>query len=169
MTYTTFNELAPSFSRDGNWIYFGSDRSGDFQVWKMPSKGGDAVQVTRKGGSHPQESMDGKMLFYLKPIDLDNDELWKVPVEGGEELRVLEKVFLWNFQVMEHGIYYVPQPGPTRTPFLLYDFTSRKIKTIALIENSVGIGFTVSPDEQEILYMQGGGARSDLMLVENFR
>jgi len=169
LTYTTFNELAPSFSRDGNWIYFGSDRSGDFQVWKMPSKGGDAVQVTRKGGSHPQESMDGKMLFYLKPINLDYDELWKVPVEGGEELRVLEKVLLWNFQVQEHAIYYISQPGPTRTPFLLYDFASRKIETIALIQNPVGIGFTVSPDEQEILYMQGGGARSDLMLVENFR
>ena len=125
--------------------------------------------MNRKGGRGPLESTDGKTLFYLNPKDSGVEELWKVPVEGGEELRVLEKVLLWNFQVQEHAIYYISQPGPTRTPFLLYDFASRKIETIALIQNPVGIGFTVSPDEQEILYMQGGGARSDLMLVENFR
>ncbi len=169
LTHTPFNELNPSYSRNGKWIYFGSDGNGEFQVWKMPTKGGDAVQVTQKGGSHPQESIDRKMLFYLKPIEPDLDELWKVPVEGGEECRVLEKVFRWNFEVKEHGIYYASQPDPNMTSFLFYDLANRKTKPIAAIQDTVGLGFTVSPDEQRILYIQVGNWQSDLMLVENFR
>ena len=42
--------VSPSWSRDGKWIYFASDRSGEYQVWKMPAGGGEAVQLTRKGG-----------------------------------------------------------------------------------------------------------------------
>ncbi len=169
LTRTTFNELDPSFSRDGNWIYFSSDAGGDFQVWKMPTKGGDAVQVTRKGGSHPQESMDGKMLFYLKPIEPDYAELWKVSMEGGEERRVLEKVFLWNFEVKEHGIYYESQSDLNGTPILYYDFATARKKHITTIQKKGGFGFAVSPDEKEILYTGGNEIRSDLMLVENFR
>jgi Tol biopolymer transport system component len=169
LTHTTFNELEPSFSRDGKWIYFSSDAKGDFQVGKMPANGGDTIQVTRKGGYFPQESVDGKMLFYLKTHKAEGcAELWQVPVGGGEEMQVLEKVLSFNFDVKEHGIYYASQPGPKGTPFLFYDFASRKSKPIAMVQNC-GYGFTVSPDEQEILYIQIGDQRSNLMLVENFR
>lgn len=169
MTHTTFNEIDPNFSRDGKWIYFSSDAKGDFQVGKMPADGGDTVQVTQKGGYFPQESMDGKMLFYLKWNDsIDSNEVWQVPVEGGEERRVLENVFRVNFEVKEHGIYYALQPGPNGTPFLFYDFASRASKPIAMVQNC-GYGFSVSPDEQEILYLPVGDQRSNLMLVENFR
>jgi Tol biopolymer transport system component len=37
-----------SWSRDGKWIYFGSNRSGKSQLWKVPVGGGDLVQIDRK-------------------------------------------------------------------------------------------------------------------------
>lgn len=40
----------PSWSRDGHWLYFASNRSGDDQVWRVPATGGEAVQVTKQGG-----------------------------------------------------------------------------------------------------------------------
>ncbi len=44
-----------SFSRDGKWIYFDLDRSGQLQIWKMPADPNasdqKAIQVTRNGGS----------------------------------------------------------------------------------------------------------------------
>lgn len=172
LTYTKFYEVDPSFSRDGKRIYFVSDRGGNFQVWKMPAEGGDSIQVTRKGGSRPswpRESMDGKMLFYLKAIEPNYNELWEVPTQGGEERRVLEKVLLWNFEIGEHGIYYASQPGPNGTPFLFYDFANRKVKSIAKIEKGIGASFTVAPDEREFMHMQDGETRLNLMLVENFR
>ncbi|HSA93477.1 MAG TPA: winged helix-turn-helix domain-containing protein, partial [Terriglobales bacterium] len=40
LTSGDFNHVVPSWSRDGQWIYFASDRSGSWQVWKMPAAGG---------------------------------------------------------------------------------------------------------------------------------
>jgi Tol biopolymer transport system component len=56
----------PYWSHDGKWIYLSSTRSGREEIWKMPSGGGEAVQITRNSGDRPQESPDGKFLYYMK-------------------------------------------------------------------------------------------------------
>jgi Tol biopolymer transport system component len=169
LTHTPFNELSPSFSWNGKWIYFSSDRGGNFQVWKMPSEGGEGVLVTRNGGSMPQESMDGKLLFYMRPerTNFSRGELWKVPSAGGEEARVIED--LGSFEVKQHGIYYCSRAGQDkgRTLLILYEFAKEKARPIATLQGPVG-GLSVSPDEQTILYVPLGDQRGDLMLVENF-
>jgi Tol biopolymer transport system component len=38
-------DAAPSWSRDGRWIYFASDRTGTWQVWKVPAEGGDGRRL----------------------------------------------------------------------------------------------------------------------------
>jgi Tol biopolymer transport system component len=56
--------------RDGQWIYFTSTRSGDFQIWKMradvPDADAAAVRITRHGGIEAEESLDGRHLYYAK-------------------------------------------------------------------------------------------------------
>ncbi|HEY1549665.1 MAG TPA: S9 family peptidase [Kofleriaceae bacterium] len=41
------NETDPQWTRDGQWIYFLSNRDGSEQVWKISPNGGEAEQVTR--------------------------------------------------------------------------------------------------------------------------
>ena len=55
-----------SWSRDGRSIYFVSNRTKAWEVWKMPADGGDAIQVTRNGGYVAFESVDGEFLYYVK-------------------------------------------------------------------------------------------------------
>ena len=98
----------PSWSRDGKWVYFASDRSGQVQVWKIPTSGGQAVQVTRKGGYVAFESPDGKFVYYAKDDEVPTS-LWKVSVDGGEETRVLDPIGHGsNFAVVDEGIYFLP-------------------------------------------------------------
>jgi Tol biopolymer transport system component/DNA-binding winged helix-turn-helix (wHTH) protein len=100
--------VVPSWSRDGRWIYFASTRTGRLEVWKVPAAGGQAVQITKRGGFAAFESQDGKTLYYAKGIDIDG--LWSVPVNGGHEAPVLDfpKGSFWGYwALVKTGIYYV--------------------------------------------------------------
>jgi len=66
LTNEPSSEGVPSWSRDGHWIYFASDRTGRYQVWKMASKGRPAVQVTHRGGFAAIESPNGRFVYYAK-------------------------------------------------------------------------------------------------------
>jgi len=81
----------PYWSHDGKWIYFSSTRSGREEIWRMPSSGGDAVQITRNSGDMPQESLDGKFLYYMKGWP-DAVSVWKALVDGSQEAKVLDSV-----------------------------------------------------------------------------
>jgi Tol biopolymer transport system component len=164
----------PFWSRDGRWLYFKSGRSGQGEIWKMPSQGGEAIQVTRtkEGADVPQESPDGKFLYYSRGYPFPQS-VWRIPVEGGEETKVLDGVHpgaLWT--VRQEGIYFFTAPDDKGMSGLcLYEFASGKTKKILETERSLaGAGsVAVSPDGRTILYAQLDEAGSDLMLVENFR
>jgi Tol biopolymer transport system component len=69
LTSNRSQDLKPSWSRNGRSIYFASLRTGQYQVWKIPSTPvpsgeGEAVQMTKKGGYLAVESLDGRFLYY---------------------------------------------------------------------------------------------------------
>ena len=49
VTSNAANDHHSSFSRDGQWIYFSSNRTGEYTIWKVPFAGGDAVGVPYPG------------------------------------------------------------------------------------------------------------------------
>ncbi len=46
----------PSWSHDGEWIYFGSEREGGEKIWRMPASGGPATRLTKNDGAIALES-----------------------------------------------------------------------------------------------------------------
>jgi len=167
LTTDASNNAAPSWSVDGRWIYFASDRTGTWQVWKMPAEGGQAVQVTRKGGLTAFESPDSKFIYYTKGEDVPG--LWKVPVEGGEETPVLEPLAAgdWdNWGVTAEGIYFYNR---STKAIEFFNFATHKITQIAKPEKAGNGGLAVSPDGRWILFAQEDQRTSKIMLVENFR
>jgi Tol biopolymer transport system component len=161
------------WSPDGQWLYFDSNRGGELlQVWKMPSMGGEAVQITRnpKGADLSHLSPDGKVLFYCNGYP-NPTSVWRMPVEGGEEIKVLDSVHpgaAWT--VREAGIYFFTMPDKLKHSDLsIYEFATSKVRLILTIDRPVTTGLEVSPDGRTILYPQIDESGSDLMLVENFR
>jgi dipeptidyl aminopeptidase/acylaminoacyl peptidase len=163
------DETEPSWSHDGKWIYFTSRRTGDKQVWKMPANGGPKIQVTKRGGWSPLESVDGRYLYYVKR---PQGALWRLPLAGGEESLVLPNVagFGSAYAPGKEGIFFIgstPKGGGQELAF--FRFATRQISSIVPIQRPVGLGLALSPDERLILYHQTDQIGSVLMLVENFR
>lgn len=160
----------PYWSSDGRWIYFTSEQP--MSVWKVPSTGGKAVALTREGRYFPQESLDGKRVFYVIGGE-DGAELWSVSVDGGDERREqgVPKLPLdaaWT--PTGKGIYYI-SGTPGKYTVSCFEFASRKQHTVATLYgiNQVMPNISVSPNGGTLLYTGSQSSESDLMLVEGFR
>jgi serine/threonine-protein kinase len=62
---TKFSEWGAAFSRDGKWIAYSSDESGQYEVYvrSFPDAGGKR-QISNAGGEEVTWSPDGRTLFY---------------------------------------------------------------------------------------------------------
>jgi Tol biopolymer transport system component len=167
------HDVMASWSHDAAWIYFCSNRSGDFQIWKAPVEGGPAVQLTQQGGFEAFESPGGDIVYYTK--NRGPGPVWQVPVNGGEERQVSDQLVLsyWRYwAVRDDGIYFVSRPGPDRPAVALFSFSTRRVSNLAAIDRDPlqGLpGLTISPDGRSVLYSQADQSLSDIMLIENFR
>ena len=165
MNELSIDEL-PSWSRDGEWIYFDSIKTGAFEIWKLPVDGGEAIQLTRRGGIFPRESPDGRFVFlgsFVKP------GIFRVPVEGGEEEKLVNTngpALLWD--VYDEGICFVETPAGEKPVVMCYELATRKLTRVAVLEK-VPNGIAVSRDGEWMVYDQEDVTGSDLILVENFR
>jgi Tol biopolymer transport system component len=154
---SSFDQVVPSWSRDGTSIYFCSNRTGRYEVWKKEFATGREVQVTRHGGFAPWESYDGRTLYYAR---FDGAGVWSVPAEGGDELRMIEAPHLgyWGyFAVTDTGIYILDSDYKTGPTILFYRFQNHRLTpVITLSQNPLpwGANLTASRDGRTLLLAQ---------------
>jgi hypothetical protein len=85
LTPETSSDFRGVWSPDGHWIYFISNRDGTNQIWRIPSAGGPAVQVTRGGAAYAVVSGDGRHLYWAKS-ELGAG-VWRIRKDGKERPR----------------------------------------------------------------------------------
>jgi eukaryotic-like serine/threonine-protein kinase len=162
------NHTSPSWSRDGRHIYFASDRSGRYEVWKMPAEGGRAAQVTVHGGGGVLEADDGGLYFSRGWPD---GPLWRMPAGSREEELVVDKplaILTWTLWKDTLVYFDYASEGPVLE---MWGMKTRRVTRLATLEprSLPWWGLTVSPDGKWILYSQRDSSPNDIMLIENFQ
>jgi Tol biopolymer transport system component len=162
--------VVPSWSRDGRFIYFVSNRTGKWQVWKRELATGEETQVTRNGGFAAVESYDAKTLYYSR---FDGGGLWSMPTGGGSEEHItnaLHRGYWGYFAVTEAGIYLLDVDAAPRPTIMYYSFQTRQLRPVLQLEEHPlpwGANLSASRDGRILLITQGM-LQSTLTMEENF-
>ena len=175
LTFGEMDNIVPSYSQDGRWIYFRRLRRGGSDTWKLPSDGGEpTLVVTGAGGV--EESSDGKNLYYMR---LSLEGMYVRAVGGGpERLLFKEDLYFGPKIVMNDGIFYMRRLAEERDipgylsaeDLVFYRFATGRIEKILRIPfvTEGNINVSISPD-RSYLVVSKPEPQSNIMLVENFR
>lgn len=166
----------PEWSTDGGSIYFGSDRSGRMEIWRMKRDGSSPVQLTKEGGFHPRLSPDGKFLYYLQSRELGG--LRRMPLEGGREEVLVQETRSRNYVVLKDGIYFLDQtrkpPIGTRgrvAEGMFFRFASGKYESLGYFtpRQVNPFGIVTAADGKTVYFSMLDDYGSSIMLAEHFR
>jgi hypothetical protein len=163
-------ETRPSWSRDGRWIYFSSDRSGRPEVYRVPAEGGPAQQVTTTGAAEGIEGPDGRVYF----IRSGQPGVWMIPPEGGREreipeLRELGRTRQWG--ITNEGLYFLV-PGQHLPAVRFFRFATRTVVSLLNVPPNVfwaTSGLAISQDGRLLAQTRIDHDANDIMLVEGLR
>lgn len=88
LTFDAGLQFGATWSPDGRFIAYSSDKGGKFDIWVHPASGGNAVQITKGPGHNwqPDWSPDGKQIVFRS--ERGDGGLYVVPVLGGNETRI---------------------------------------------------------------------------------
>jgi serine/threonine protein kinase len=96
VTADTFTEGLGCVSPDGRFVVFSSNRSGNFNIWRMELATGEQNQLTQgtELDSQPECSPDGQWVLF-KSWRQGKSTFWRVPVSGGTPEQVSDKYSQW--------------------------------------------------------------------------
>lgn len=170
-------DVTPVWSRDAQWIYYSSNRSGRFEIWKVrppfsASSTGIPVQVTTKGGYSPIESPDGKVLYYTR--SRTEGGLYQLNLESKAETLLAKDAggpMYGQWAVSAGKLYYLPV-NSKGIHLRMINLDSGKPGESADYEGELfpqSPGISISPDGKWILYLRRERQGSDLALIDNIR
>ena len=179
LTTSDAEDVVPSWSHDGKWVYFASNRTGDLQIWKVLANIGETlvnppVQVTHRGGFNAWESSDAKYLYFNR--SRGQPALWRMSLITGGEEPVLDSLQDWGWWTLApQGLFFF-HPAETgnkrQARLMLSDLTGQNIRELLEIPKPVtyeNAALAASPDGRYLAYTQMDQDGSDIMLIENFR
>ena len=164
----------PSWSADGQWIYYIATRDARFHGWKVRAEGGTPVRVLQNEASAVHEGPKGEVYFATS-----RGGIWRARRGGdGEEPVIAE--FDWSlggyWSVQEDGIYYVVREtladGSIANRLRFFDFARARSSDSGTLDGTLELwvgGLTVSPDRRTIVYSKLAYQASEVIVLDHFR
>ena len=167
ITFGDANDITPRWSHDDQTIYFRSNRGDRWQLWRVSADGGSPQPVTTGDGIVPQESPDGKWLYYTRG---DEDGIWRVSPSGGSETEVLSQpaAGFWGYwQVTSRGIFYLDR-SQSSNEIRIFDPETKRTSLFAPLKQPPPpyAGITVAEEGKVVLITDQRNAGRHITLVE---
>jgi Tol biopolymer transport system component len=183
-TDTPAADYDAEWSRDGRWVYYVSNESGQSTIWKIPAGGGPRVQLTTEVGYEPRESPDGQRLYFVdRPRTYGLGfvaTLKQIPIQGGPSTTVEARVMAGAWDVTDSGIVFVVgranpmDASPAPDVLAVYDFAEGGVTRLGELGFRVApFGspryLAVSPDRRWTLASHVDNWDRDIIVVDNFK
>jgi Tol biopolymer transport system component len=164
------SQRGPSWSHDGQWIYYWLQQSDHSDVWRTRLSDGVKEQLTHDGKTEfGVELFDGSHFLY----QTESRALMEAPLEGGSARQLVKCAILATFAAGSRGIYYAGCEPRSDPPVYLLNPATGKQRLLGQLEKATQslpiISLGVSPDGTRVLYTRDVSNGADLMLIENFR
>jgi dipeptidyl aminopeptidase/acylaminoacyl peptidase len=161
----------PSWSHDGQWIYFTTQKDGG-SAWRVRANGADPQEIIRGAiEAGVRESADGQLLFQRADsrAPIEGGPLLAMPIGGGESRQLVECVRRSTFVATDSGIYYVPCVDGDTQPLHFRNSLTGRDEVRGTLEQRALEGLSSTPDGQVIYYPREIRSSSDLGLIEHFK
>ncbi len=158
----------PEFSPDGKYIYYASDKSGDWQIWRCNLKGEADEMITKTGGYKALVTGEAdKQLIFYTPFK--GRGLRKMEIETGHSEQLFperEHFDKMNMAITKMGIYYY-QWTKNGCQLKYYDFAKKTFQVITPLNGIVlqVPSLAVGADEK-ILVSRTDQIKADLLKIE---
>ena len=169
------DDLVPTWSRDGTAIYFASNRSGSWQIWRRPLDGDAAVQITRDGGFFGVEDpVNGDLVYTNRYGGADGRVLWRATIDptGSNPPRAAPwseapRPQGWGTWVLGPERLVVAARGEDGVMRLVaFDRSTARTEVVAtLSEGIAGPSFALAGPDR-VVYSKPGPPSGDLMVVD---
>lgn len=165
-------ENGPSYwhgwSPDGLWLSYCAERGGNYDVYKIPSKGGQEIRLTEAEGldDGPEYSPDGNYI-YFNSTRTGTMQIWRMKPDGSNEEQVTTDKFNdWFAHLSPDGkqmimISYPPEvpanshPHNKRVMLRTKPVDGEKIKSVAFVYGGQGTLNVPSwsPDSKKVAFV----------------
>jgi Tol biopolymer transport system component len=168
------DNVVPNWSHDGRSLYFSSNRTGKWQIWRKRISDEGETQITKEGGFNGMESPNGLDLYYVR--DASKTSIWRMSLNGGKSTQVLEALGpgMWGYWTISgRSLFYLQRKAMGSAPADIFRMDivtgiTEKLGKTQFDVNHDDKGIAISPDGRWLLYAQRDVDRSSIMLVDGW-
>lgn len=167
LTHDHFDYSSPEWAADGQSFYYGSNKSGTWQLWERDLKGTMDRQITTRGGHtallHPT---DPDRLYFIKTAA---DTIWQHNATTGltSPLCVTAGMETFNWTPQQNGIYFLEwQNGICQLKY--FEYTTQQTHAIQPLEDILpGIpALSMPPEGKAIFVAQADEINADIYAIK---
>jgi eukaryotic-like serine/threonine-protein kinase len=174
LTLDRWNNLAEGWTRDGQAVLLGSNRTGRAAIFKQPVQGSNSETIVSGPDSYdfPVVSPDASWLFFTASssgtFDAASSRLMRMPFDGGLPSTVLPGRYSYDCAAPPSKTCVLGEVKGKQIVFFLLDTSNGRGPEIAKVDLPSGAGsWSLSPDGKSIALAKNDDTGIDIVSMES--